>query len=157
LRSEVKFSLRQHGRSDEAKDGIDLALCVLDLKKMKMQFSGANNSLYLIRDVDDVPELKEIKADRMPIGYYPGKDKSFTNQDIQLEIGDTFYIFSDGFIDQKGGPENKKFMTRKFKSLLLEIHELPMFEQNEILERTLLDWMGITPQMDDIMVIGVRV
>jgi serine phosphatase RsbU (regulator of sigma subunit) len=157
LRSEVKFSLRQHGRSDEAKDGIDLALCVLDLKKMKMQFSGANNSLYLIRDVDDVPELKEIKADRMPIGYYPGKDKSFTNQDIQLEIGDTFYIFSDGFIDQKGGPENKKFMTRKFKSLLLEIHELPMFEQKEILERTLLDWMGITPQMDDIMVIGVRI
>jgi len=157
LRKQIKLSLRQHGQPDEAKDGIDLALCVLDLKNMKMQYSGANNPLYLISDVDDVPELKEIKADRMPIGYYQGKDKTFSNHDIQLEIGDTFYIFSDGFIDQKGGKDNKKFMSKKFKNLLLEIHDQPMFDQKDILDKTLIDWMGTNSQIDDVLVIGVRV
>jgi len=157
LRKQIKFSLRQHGQPDEAKDGIDMALCVLDLKNMKMQYSGANSPLYFIRDVDDVPELKEIKADRMPIGYYQGKDKTFTNHDIQLEIGDTFYMFSDGFIDQKGGEDNKKFMSKNFKNLLLEIHDQPMYDQKAILDKTLSDWMGNNSQMDDILVMGVRV
>jgi len=101
LRKRIKFALRQHGQPDEAKDGIDMALCVLDSRNMTMQYSGANNPLYLIRGEDGLPELKEIKADRMPIGFYHGKDRTFTNHDIQLEIGDTFYLFTDGFIDQK--------------------------------------------------------
>jgi serine phosphatase RsbU (regulator of sigma subunit) len=157
LRKQIKFSLRQHGQPDEAKDGIDMSLCVLDLRNMKMQYSGANNPLYLISDVDDVPELKEIKADRMPIGYYQGKDKTFTNHDVQLEMGDTFYIFSDGFIDQKGGKDNKKFMSKNFKNLLLEIHDQAMYDQKDILDKKLVDWMGSNSQMDDILVIGVRV
>jgi len=157
LRKRIKFALRQHGQRDEAKDGIDMALCVLDSKNMTMQYSGANNPLYLIRDEDGVPELKEIKADRMPIGFYHGKDRTFTNHDIQLEIGDTFYLFTDGFMDQKGGKENKKLMSRKFKSLLLEIHDRPMFDQQDILDKTLSDWMGSNSQMDDILVVGVRV
>ncbi len=156
LRKQIKHSLRQHGQPDEAKDGIDMALCVLDLRNMLMQYSGANNPLYLIRDVDDIPDLKEIKADRMPIGYYQGKDKTFTNHNIQLQIGDTFYIFSDGFIDQKGGKENKKFMNKNFKKLLLEIHDQPMYDQKDILDKALSDWMGSNSQMDDILVIGVR-
>jgi serine phosphatase RsbU (regulator of sigma subunit) len=157
LRKQIKFSLRQHGQPDEAKDGIDMALCVLDLKDMMMQYSGANNPLYLISDVEDVPELKEIKADRMPIGYYEGKDKSFVNHDIQLKIGDTFYLFSDGFIDQKGGKDNKKFRSKNFKNLLLKIHDQPMYDQKDILDKAILDWMGTKAQMDDILVIGVRV
>ena len=157
LRKQIKFSLRQHGQPDEAKDGIDIALCVLDLRNMMMQYSGANSPLYLIRDVDDVPELKEIKADKMPVGFYQGKDKTFTNHDIQLEIGDTFYMFSDGFIDQKGGKDNKKFMSKNFKNLLLEIHDHPMYDQKAILDKTLSDWMGVNSQMDDILVMGVRV
>jgi serine phosphatase RsbU (regulator of sigma subunit) len=75
----------------------------------------------------------------------------------KLEIGDTFYIFSDGFIDQKGGPEQKKFMSKKFKKLLLEIHEEPMFDQKNKLEQALRQWMGDQPQIDDILVVGVRV
>jgi serine phosphatase RsbU (regulator of sigma subunit) len=157
LRKQIKHSLRQHGQPDEAKDGIDMALCVLDLRNMLMQYSGANNPLYLIRDVDDIPDLNEIKPDRMPIGYYQGKDKTFTNHEIQLQIGDTFYIFSDGFIDQKGGKENKKFMSKNFKNLLLEIHDQPMYDQKGILDKTLSDWRGRNSQMDDILVIGVRV
>jgi len=157
LRKQIKFSLRQHGQTDEAKDGIDMALCVLDLRNMKMQYSGANNPMYLIRDVDNVPELKEIKADRMPIGYYQNKDRAFVNHDIQLQIGDTFYIFSDGFMDQKGGRDNKKFMSKNFKKLLLEIHDQAMYDQKEILDKTLSDWMGKNSQVDDILVIGVRI
>jgi len=157
LRKQIKLSLRQHGQPDEAKDGIDLAICVLDLRNMKMQYSGANNPLYLIREIDDVPELNEIKADRMPIGYYQGKDKTFTNHDIQLEIGDTFYMFSDGFIDQKGGKDNKKFMSKNFKNLLLEIHDQPMYDQKDILDKSLIDWMGTNSQTDDVLVVGVRV
>ena len=87
-----------------------MALCVIDEKNKVLQYSGANNPLYLIKDKNGTPELTEFKADRMPLGYYQGKFKTFTNNDIQLEFGDVFYLFSDGFVDQKGGKEGKKFM-----------------------------------------------
>ena len=157
LRSQIKHSLRQHGQPDEPRDGIDMALCVIDQKSRTMQYAGAFNSLYLIRETDGEAGITEFKADRMPLGYYPGKDRPFTNHDIKLEIGDTFYLFSDGYIDQKGGPDDKKFMSKRFKNLLLEIHEEPMFEQKNILENTLETWMGDHSQIDDILVVGVRV
>ena len=157
LRKQIKYSLRQHGERDESKDGIDLALCVLDLKNNMMQYSGANNPLYLIRDINGKPELKEFKADRMPLGYYQGKDRAFTSHDIALEEGDTIYLFSDGFIDQKGGEDNKKYMSKGFKNTLLEIQDQAMHDQKDILDKSLSDWMGSNSQMDDILVIGVRV
>lgn len=157
LRYQIRHSLRQHGLPDESKDGIDMALCVIDTKNRKMQYAGAYNPLYIIRADQDMPELKEIKADRMPVGYYQGKVKSFSNHNIPLEVGDIFYIFSDGFVDQKGGPDNRKFMSKNFKNLLLEIHEQPMHDQQSILDKTLTVWMGNNPQMDDILVIGFRV
>ena len=157
LRRQIKQSLRQHGQPDETKDGIDMALCAIDQKNRTMQYAGAFNPLYLIREEKSNAELIEFKADRMPLGYYQGKDRAFTNHEIKLEIGDTFYIFSDGFIDQKGGPEQKKFMSKKFKNLLLGIHHLPLFDQKNILEKTLTGWMGEQPQIDDILVVGVRV
>ena len=156
LRKQIKNSLRQHGQKDESKDGIDMALCVMDLKSMKMQYAGANSPLYLIKDVNGAHELKEIKADLMPLGYYQSKDRAFVNHDIQLERGDTFYMFSDGFIDQKGGKEGKKFLSKNFKNLLLEIQDRTMHDQKEILEKTLSDWMGDNSQIDDLLVIGVR-
>ncbi|KPL13630.1 MAG: hypothetical protein AMS26_13665 [Bacteroides sp. SM23_62] len=157
MRHQIKHSLRQHGHPDETKDGIDMALCVIDEKTRMMQYAGANNPLYIIKESNGEPELNEIKADRMPLGYYSGKDKPFTNHEINLEIGDTFYLFSDGFVDQKGGDENKKYLSKNFKRLLLEIHEQPMYDQQKILEKKLADWMGTIPQVDDILVIGVRV
>jgi len=134
-----------------------MALCVMNEKKNTLQYSGANNPMYLIRNKNGAPELTEFKADRMPLGYYPGRFRPFTNKDIQLEYGDIFYLFSDGYIDQKGGADNKKFMSKKFKDLLLKIHKEPMQEQKDILDKTIMDWMGTAPQIDDIMVIGVRV
>ena len=157
LRKQIRNSLRQHGQPEESKDGIDMALCVIDEKNNTLQYSGANNPLYLIRDKDGAPELTEFKADRMPLGYYQGRFNTFTNKDIQLEYGDVFYLFSDGFIDQKGGRDNKKFMSKKFKDLLIRIHQEPLQEQQKILEKTLTDWMGDNSQIDDILVIGVRV
>ena len=93
----------------------------------------------------------------MPVGVHFLSDKPFTNHEIHVEIGDTFYTFSDGFKDQTGGIEKTKFNSQRFKKLLLEIHNLPMYEQKEILDHTLKDWMGINPQRDDIMVIGFRI
>jgi len=157
LRRQIKHSLRQHGQPDESKDGIDMAICAIDLKTRTMQYAGAFNPVYLIREEKGKPVLIEYKADRMPLGYHQGKDRAFTNNEIKLEIGDTFYIFSDGYVDQKGGPDLKKFMSKRFKNLLLDIHEEPMFDQKTKLEKTLADWMGDQMQIDDILVVGVRV
>ena len=157
LRKQIKNSLRQHGRRDESKDGMDMALCALDLKNRTMQFAGANNPLYLIRGVGAEAKLTEYKPDRMPIGYYDGQDTPFTNHNLKLEPGDTFYLFSDGFVDQKGGTANKKFMSSRFRDLLLGIQDQTMHDQKLILDKTLSDWMGTNSQIDDILVIGVRV
>jgi serine phosphatase RsbU (regulator of sigma subunit) len=157
LRKQIKNSLRQHGGRDESKDGMDMALCALDLKNRTMQFAGANNPLYVIRGVGAEANLKEYKPDRMPIGYYDGQDIPFTNHDLKLEPGDTFYLFSDGFNDQKGGAANKKFMSSRFRDLLLGIQDQTMYDQKLILDKTLSDWMGTNAQIDDILVMGVRV
>lgn len=157
MRAQIKHSLRQHGQPDESKDGIDMAICVIDSKTKVMQYSGANNPIYLIKDVNGNPELQEIKADKMPLGYYQGKDKPFTNHEFKLEMGDTLYLFSDGFVDQKGGKENRKFMSKNFKELLLEIHDQPMYDQQKILEKKLADWMGHNSQIDDILLMGIRI
>ena len=157
LRKEIKHSLRQTGKKEESRDGIDMALCVIDTKNSVMQYSGANSPLYIISNINGKPAFKEIKADMMPVGVHFSGDKSFTNHEIQLEIGDTFYISTDGYIDQIGGHANTRFSRKKFKKLLLQIHNQPLFEQKEILEQTLKDWMGEQPQRDDILVIGARV
>ncbi len=157
LRKQISDSLGQRGGRDESKDGMDLALCVLDQKNSRLQFSGANNPLYLIRKTDSRPELSEYKPDRMPVGYYREKEDPFTSQLIQLNEGDTFYLFTDGFLDQKGGEHSRKLMKKGFKKLLLDIQEHPMPAQKEFLDRKLADWMGTRPQTDDILVIGIRV
>jgi serine phosphatase RsbU (regulator of sigma subunit) len=156
LRIQIKHSLRQTGKKEESRDGIDIAICVIDSKKNIMQYSGAHNSLLFISNNNGDPELKEFKADPMPVGVNFSSDKSFSNHEIQLNTGDIFYIFSDGFTDQNGGTHNHKFTSEKFKELLFGIHDQPMYEQKEILEQTLKDWMGDQPQRDDILIIGVR-
>ncbi|MFO7829821.1 MAG: SpoIIE family protein phosphatase [Bacteroidales bacterium] len=153
LRADVKKTLGQEGKEGEAKDGMDLALCILDLEKMKLQYAGAYNPLYIFRN----NELIEVKADRMPIGIYVKEKDSFTNHEIDLQKGDVFYIFSDGYQDQFGGEDGSKFKTKNFKQLLLEIHQKPMSEQREILNSTIDDWRGEWEQVDDIIIMGVRV
>jgi serine phosphatase RsbU (regulator of sigma subunit) len=157
MREEIKQSLRQIGDDKEPKDGLDLALCVIDNSNNLMQYSGANNPLYIIKNINGEPLLQEILADRMPVGVSISNYDSFSLHEIQLEPGDIFYIFSDGYLDQNGGDKNHRFTSARFKKLLTDICTKPMGIQKAILEQTLKEWMGDHPQRDDILVIGVRV
>ena len=157
LRKVIKHSLRQTGKKEESRDGINMALCAIDTNKNIMQYSGAFNPLYIITEDNGSAILKEIKGDSMPVGVHYSSDKPFTNHEIQLNIGDTIYFSTDGYIDQIGGSRNTRFGWKNFKKLLLKIHDLPLFEQKDILEKTLNEWMGEQAQRDDILVIGARV
>jgi len=154
LRESVINALNQAGGENEGqtKDGMDMALCILDLNLLELQFAGANNPLYLIRN----GEVLETKADKMPIGVYDFK-QPFTNNVVKLEKNDTFYIFSDGYADQFGGPKGKKFMYKKLKELLISIQNNTMQEQMIIMDKTIEEWRGDLFQVDDQLVIGVRI
>jgi serine phosphatase RsbU (regulator of sigma subunit) len=154
LREQVITSLHQQGKQRESQDGMDIALCVIDKDNLTLQFAGANNPLYIIRD----NELFQVKGDKMPISIYGKKtSRPFTNNEIQLEHGDRIYIFSDGYMDQFGGPNGRKFLAKRFRELLVRIHQKPMEEQKSILEKTIIDWMGDKPQIDDILVVGIKI
>jgi len=153
LRDHVKHTLSQTGKKDEAKDGMDISLCVFDPQERKLEWAGAYNPLYLIRN----GELTEYKADKMPIAIHMNDHLPFTNNDIPVLKGDTFYISSDGYSDQFGGPDGRKFMSKKYKEMLLQIWNKPMDEQKEIIQKAHLDWKGNHEQVDDILVMGVRV
>ena len=153
LREKTKRSLHQTGREGEAADGMDIAFCVLDHKKTTLQFSGAYSPLYIVQDGD----LKEYKADRMPIGIHYGGEVPFTNYEIKVKKGDLIYMFSDGYADQFGGPDGTKFKKTNLRKLLTSIHNLPMSDQQAILEKELNNWRGTSEQIDDITVLGVKI
>ncbi|RLD61638.1 MAG: hypothetical protein DRJ01_07555 [Bacteroidetes bacterium] len=163
LRAEIKLALRQTGKEGEAKDGMDIALCVIDKENMKLQYAGAYNPLYLYRKKSGHSELIETKADKMPIGIHM-KEKSFTNHEIDIQENDVIYIFSDGFIDQFGGWDEisikkggVKFKSKRFKKLLEDINDKKMSEQKEILNNTIEQWKGTNDQVDDILIIGIKI
>ncbi len=154
LRESIIESLQQTGRVDEAKDGMDIAMCILDLDTKMIQYSGAFNPMFLIRD----GELEEYRADRMPIGIHDYIDIGFTTYDIEVQKGDVIYIFSDGYASQFGGKSGKKFMSSRMKKLLTEISVQPLDEQKEILNDKIEAWMGTQyDQVDDILVIGFKI
>jgi len=135
---------------DDVKDGMDIGMCVLD--GMTLHYSGAHNPLWIIRK----GELLETKANKQPIGKFD-MQQPFTNHTIQLEKGDTVYVFSDGYADQFGGPKGKKYKSANFKKLLLSIQEKTMADQKESLQEELTAWKGEVEQLDDVCVFGVRV
>lgn len=179
LRNRIKTSLHQDGKFSEQKDGMDIAICVVDYKKMTLNFAGANNPLYLI--VNDemlknrMPEfvknpkikilsllqiknsnLVEIKGDRMPVGVHI-KERKFTKHKIQIQKNDMFYIFSDGFSDQFGGEKGYKFKTKNFKNILLSINKKNLPEQKLILNNSFEKWKKNYKQIDDVLVIGFKI
>lgn len=159
LRNQVKTSLGQLGNTNDQKDGMDIAICVIDNAKKSLQYAGAFNPLYLIRknETSNIYEFTEIKADRMPIGVYPKDNQSFRNNVIQLSNNDCLYIFSDGYNSQFGGEKGETFKSKRFQNVLLSIQNEPMKKQKEILESTLSDWQGKREQVDDILVIGLKI
>jgi len=151
LRLSIARTLKQEGKIGEQKDGIDMALVIYDTKTRKLEFSGANNPIYIVRN----GEMLEYKGNNMPVAFYE-KMSDFTRYTIDMKQGDRVYMFTDGFPDQFGGPQGKKFKYRPFKDLLLEVHERPMEEQHKILSLIFDEWKGDLSQIDDVLVIGLR-
>ncbi len=152
LRGQIIKSLHQTGKRNETRDGMEMALCVIDFLEKKLQFSGASRPLYLIRD----EEFFELKGDFMPIGIYPDEENSFASKEMQVKKGDLIYLFTDGYVDQIGGPSRKTFRSEHLKEILKDIHQQPMPEQKRLLEKIFEDWKGDIEQVDDVLVVGIR-
>ncbi len=149
----VNDVLRQTHDESGVKDSMDLAVCTVDFKKKEVMYAGAYNPLYYVKR----GEFFEIKADKLPIGVnVDGVVDIYTNHIVQLTGGDSVYIFSDGYADQFGGPRNKKFKYRQLKELIISVQHKSMKEQGEILKKTLIEWQGDEEQIDDILVMGIR-
>jgi ligand-binding sensor domain-containing protein/serine phosphatase RsbU (regulator of sigma subunit) len=154
LNRSITDTLRQQDLEDNTlRDGMDIALCTFNRKTSVLEFAGAYNPLWIVRG----KEIIEIKANKFPIGNSrSGDTKRFTNHEIPLSKGDTLYIFSDGYSDQFGGPNGKKFKSSTLKQLLLNSQDLSMDQQRELLDKTIEDWRGNHEQVDDILIIGTR-
>jgi len=147
-------TLNENLSESSIKDGMDMTLCVFNFKKNKVDFAGANNPIIMMRD----NQLIKYKGDKFPIGAFAeNQPPLFTNNEIELKENDIIYMFSDGYCDQFGGPENKKFLMKRFEELLFNIHTKPMEEQKESLKNALYEWMGSNGQVDDILVIGIKI
>lgn len=155
LREMIKLALQQESRKKSmALDGMDMAIAIINHKSMELDFSGANNPLYLIRD----NEIMVFKENRNPVGIHH-YENPFSNHIFKLKKGDKLYMFSDGFIDQFGEKSGRKFLNNNFQRLLLHIssQNLGMDDEKEILEETLETWKGNIPQIDDILILGIKI
>ena len=159
MRSNVITSLKQGNYEGTTKDGMDMALCVIDLDTLMLTFAGAYNPAVVI----SAGEAQEIKANRMPVGLHIVMD-DFTPESLQLQKGDCVYLFSDGYQDQMGGPDGRKFMRKNLRELLVSIHRKPFAEQKDALDSNVENWRhdpalpnGEIDQMDDILIMGFRV
>ncbi len=149
----IREALRQQDAENPNNDGLDMAVCFIDRQTLVMSYSGAQMPMYYFKQ----GALHQLNPDRYFIGgaYYP--EKCFTNQTLQLCSGDTFYLASDGFQDQFGGPKDKKFMRRRFKEMLTVLQSQHVAQQHQQIERTFYEWKGQQVQTDDVLVVGVRV
>ncbi|HCQ29538.1 MAG TPA: hypothetical protein DIU39_04570 [Flavobacteriales bacterium] len=137
----------------ETKDGMDVALITIHHDTNILEYAGAYNPLYIVRN----HEVLKINADKFPIGsYHENPNLHYSNHQIELQKGDSVYIFSDGYADQFGGPKGKKLMYKRFRDILLEISDLSADEQQKRLLDYLLDWKGSLEQVDDILVMGFK-
>ena len=152
MNKRTKASLQNKEASVTANDGMDLALCSIDFKNNTLYYSGAYRPLVFIRD----GQLNEIKADKHSIGGISEFDTTFTLHQLNIQKGDTFYIYSDGYADQFGGHNNRKYMAGKLKDFLVEISAKPMNEQQQLLAENHYNWRGTNEQVDDLLVIGFR-
>lgn len=141
-------------KENESHSGMDIALLRYDPKTMEARFAGANRPLFMVRNY----EADSIRPDKLPIGgFRPDEDRKFTQSVLTLQKGDRLYMYSDGYADQFGGPLGKKIMSGKFKDTLKSIHESPMNEQKETLHSFFDSWKGNYEQVDDVLVVGIKV
>ncbi len=153
VRKGIIASLNPEGSEEESKDGMDCVLCAFDFEDMKLNFAAANNPLWLVRE----GKVTEYAPDKMPVGKSPKENEPYTLKSIDLIKGDIIYIFTDGYADQFGGEKGKKFKYKQLQELLISNSHLPMQEQKLILSNTIEKWMGNLEQVDDILVIGIKI
>lgn len=146
-------AMRAYQDEEQLKDGMDIALCSVDVATMELEFAGAHNPAWIIRQ----GELIQLDADAFSIGMYVNGEREFANATFKLEEGDMIYVFSDGYADQFGGPQGKKFLRKRFRELLLEIANLSIEEQRAAIEKTFDAWKGDQEQIDDVLVMGVLI
>lgn len=150
----VSNTLHQTYEESSVKDGMDIALCTWHTDTNVLEYAGAYNPLFVFRD----GHLHEYKGNRFPVGTFVGEEiRQFTNHTIPVQSGDMIYVFSDGYCDQFGGPNGKKFMIRRFRKMLSTIHLLPLEEQQQAIAKQFEDWRGNLDQIDDIVIMGVRI
>ena len=154
LNKGIKNSLHQTDSMESTRDGMDIALCSVNTDARIVKYAGANRPIWIIRNGQTAVE--EIKATKAAIGGLTEYDQQFETHTIQFHQGDTFYIFSDGYADQDGGDKGKRLMTKNFKRLLLDIQDKSMQKQEEYLDQFVDNWRGEKEQLDDILIIGVR-
>lgn len=152
LRLHIINSLHQSNKRNGTREGMEIALCIFDFDNGLLQYAGAFRPLYIIRE----SQLHELSGDTMPLGIYDDEEKSFSSKEFQFRKDDIVYLFTDGYVDQIGGINRKTFRTKRFKELLLEIHCHPMEEQKEILWEEFNKWKGDVEQIDDILVLGIK-
>ncbi len=154
LRSKVIESFSGERQNEHSsKDGMDLALISINTETLELQFSGAYNPLYIVRET----ELLSFSGDKMPIGIHEKQNVPFTSYKVQLHKEDKLYLFSDGYVDQFGWRTGKKFKHVQFKQILLELNDVPIEAQKSVLEKTLNNWIGDLEQVDDIMILGIKI
>ncbi len=153
LNRRIPFALNKNN-TERLSDGMDMAVCAIDIENLHLYYSGANRPVWIINDKG---EFKEIKPTKASVGGYTKQDQVFENHKIKIHKGDTIYMFSDGYADQFGGPKNKKIGTKKLKELLQFYSPLPLVKQKQSLEEFYETWKGETEQIDDIMIIAVRI
>ena len=152
-RQRIISSLAEDGSEEGGKDGMDCSVVVFDLKNKKLTFSAAYNPVWIVRE----GELIELKPDRMPVGKHAKDNIPFTEQTVELKSGDVVYTLTDGYCDQFGGPRAKKFTYRKLKEILLKISSDSAKDQNVFLTKTFENWKGTLEQVDDVLIIGVKI
>ncbi|MDP1802326.1 MAG: SpoIIE family protein phosphatase [Bacteroidota bacterium] len=153
LREGVINTLHVSNKGTQSKDGMDITLCCINYDTLELQYAAAYNPLYIVRN----GELIQYGANKFPIGAFIGEKENFDNVTIQLQKNDQLYVFSDGYADQFGGPKGKKFMVGNFRKLLTQISQKPVKEQMDFLDKILADWQGDLEQVDDVLIIGLKV
>ena len=139
---------------EEIRDGMDVALCAIDFEENELYFAGAKNGIYVVRN----KEITTYKGNRKAIGNTISKDHDlYTTHTINIEKGDIIYSFTDGIVDQFGGEKGKKFMSSRLKELLISVNDASMEEQKIAIEKAFYDWKGDLDQIDDVLVIGVKI
>ncbi|MCZ2357714.1 MAG: SpoIIE family protein phosphatase [Bacteroidia bacterium] len=152
----VSTTLKQGAEGSESNDGMDIALCIIDIENKQIQFSGANRSMYILRNGD----LVEYKSDKFPIGgrLFQNRERSYSKHLVDIQPGDILYIFTDGITDQFGlvGDQEKKYTFRRLQLLLTGLQETPLTEQAKVIDKEIEHWRGSVEQTDDILIIGIK-